>query len=81
MHPRTLQRRLREEGTSFEEIKDDVRRDAAARYLSQPDIPLTKVAALLGYSESSVLARSCRRWFDSSPRKVREQYEESAKSD
>ena len=72
MHPRTLQRRLREEGTSFEDIKDDVRRDAAARYLSQSDIPLTRVAALLGYSESSVLARSCKRWFDNSPRKVRE---------
>jgi AraC-like DNA-binding protein len=72
MHPRTLQRRLREEGTSFEAIKDDVRRDAAARYLSQPDIPLTRVAALLGYSESSVLARSCKRWFDSSPRRFRE---------
>jgi AraC-like DNA-binding protein len=72
MHPRTLQRRLREEGTSFEAIKDDVRRDAAARYLSQPDIPLTRVAALLGYSESSVLARSCKRWFDNSPRRVRE---------
>lgn len=80
MHPRTLQRRLREEGTSFEEIKDDVRRDAAARYLSQPDIPLTRVAALLGYSESSVLARSCKRWFDSSPREVRERSEESAQT-
>ena len=72
MHPRTLQRRLREEGTSFEAIKDDVRRDAAARYLSQSDIPLTRVAALLGYSESSVLARSCKRWFWSSPRQYRE---------
>ncbi len=72
MHPRTLQRRLREEGTSFEEIKDDVRRDAAARYLSEGDIPLTRVAALLGYSESSVLTRSCKRWFQSSPREIRE---------
>jgi AraC-like DNA-binding protein len=72
MHPRTLQRRLREEGTSFEEIKDDVRRDAAARYLSEGDIPLTRVAALLGYSESSVLTRSCKRWFSCSPREIRE---------
>src|SRR3546814_9375340 len=35
MHPRTLQRRLKEEGSSFEAIKDDVRRDVAARYLSE----------------------------------------------
>ena len=72
LHPRTLQRRLREEGTSFEAIKDDIRRDAAARYLSESDIPLTKIAALLGYSEPSVLTRSCQRWFSSSPRQIRE---------
>lgn len=72
VHPRTLQRRLREEGASFESIKDDVRRDAAARYLSQPDMPLTRIAALLGYSEPSVLTRSCQRWFASTPRQIRE---------
>ena len=66
------QRRLREENTSFEAIKDDVRRDAALRYLSQPDIPLTRVAALLGYSEPSVLTRRCKVWFASSPRQIRE---------
>lgn len=73
MHPRTLQRRLREEGASFEAIKDDVRRDAAAQYLRQADIPLTRVASLLGYSEPSVLTRSCQRWFALSPRELREQ--------
>ena len=72
MHPRSLQRRLREEGTSFEAIKDDVRRDAAERYLSESDLPLTKIATLLGYSEPSVLTRSCQRWFSSSPRQLRE---------
>ncbi len=78
MHPRTLQRRLREEGTSFETIKDDVRRDAAARYLKQSDIPLTRIAALLGYSEPSVLTRSCQRWFAYSPRQIREKSDSSA---
>ena len=72
LHPRTLQRRLREEGASFESIKDDVRRDAAMRYLSESDIPLTRIAALLGYSEPSVLTRSCQRWFASTPRQIRE---------
>lgn len=73
MHPRTLQRHLRKEGTSFEEIKDNVRRDAAHRYLGQSNIPLTRVASLLGYSEPSVLTRSCHRWFSTTPRKLREQ--------
>jgi len=71
MHPRTLQRRVREEGTTFEAIKDEARRDLAQRYLSQPDLPLTQITALLGYSEQSAFGRSCRRWFDMTPREVR----------
>jgi AraC-like DNA-binding protein len=73
MHPRTLQRRLREEGECFETIKDSVRRDVALRYLKQPEIPLTRVAEMLGYSEASVLSRSCYRWFAASPRQLRNQ--------
>jgi AraC-like DNA-binding protein len=71
MHPRTLQRRLREEGTTFEAIKDEARQDLAQRYLSQPEVPLTQITALLGYSEQSALGRSCRRWFDTTPREMR----------
>ena len=71
MHPRTLQRRLREEGTTFEEIKDETRRDLAERYLSQPDVPLTQITALLDYSEQSAFGRSCRRWFHATPREFR----------
>jgi AraC-like DNA-binding protein len=70
MHPRTLQRRLRAEGESFETIKDGVRRDIALRYLKQPSIPLIRVAGMLGYSESG-LVRSCYRWFSASPRQIR----------
>jgi AraC-like DNA-binding protein len=72
MHPRTLQRRLHEEGTTFEEIKDEARRDLAERYLAQPDLPLAQVTALLDYSEQSALGRSCRRWFHTSPRSLRQ---------
>jgi AraC-like DNA-binding protein len=71
MHPRSMQRRLSEEGTTFEEIKDDVRRDLAERYLAHPDVPLAQVTALLDYSEQSALGRSCRRWFNATPREFR----------
>ncbi len=71
LHPRTLQRRLREEGESFEAIKDSVRRDVALRYLQQPDVSLVRVTEILGYSETSVLSRSCLRWFHASPRELR----------
>ncbi|MBV1686445.1 AraC family transcriptional regulator [Novosphingobium sp. G106] len=73
MHPRTMQRRLREEGSCFESIKEEVRRDSALRYLTQTRMPLMRVAEMLGYSETSVLSRSCFRWFGASPRRVREQ--------
>jgi AraC-like DNA-binding protein len=71
VHPRTLQRRLREEGTTFEEIKDLARRDLAQRYLAHPEVPLTQVTALLDYGEQSALSRSCRRWFQMTPRAMR----------
>jgi AraC-like DNA-binding protein len=78
MHPRTLQRRLRSEGRSFESIKDEVRRDVALRYLRQGDMPLTRVAEKLGYAETSVLSRSCYRWFEASALQLRRRYVEGA---
>jgi AraC-like DNA-binding protein len=71
LHPRTLQRRLRQERESFESIKDSVRRDVALRYLRQPNVSLVRVTEILGYSETSVLSRSCHRWFATSPRRLR----------
>ena len=71
MHPRTMHRRLQAEGTTFEEIKNEARRDLAQRYLAQPELPLSQITALLGYSEQSALGRSCRRWFKATPREIR----------
>ena len=71
LHPRTLQRRLAEEDTTFAEILDDVRRQLARHYLTTTDMPLSQVAGLLGLSEQSALTRCCRRWWDSTPTGVR----------
>jgi AraC-like DNA-binding protein len=71
MHPRTMQRRLGEEGTTFEIIKEEARRDLALQYLSQPDLAMSQITVLLGYSQQSAFGRSCRRWFDRSPREMR----------
>ena len=71
LHPRTLLRRLRAEGKSFEEIKDEVRRDMALGYLQGTDLSLRRIAEKIGYSEHSVLTRSCSRWFAASPRELR----------
>jgi len=59
------------EGTSFEALKDEVRRDLALPYLQQADVKLTRIAERLGYAETSVLSRSCARWFARSPRQLR----------
>ena len=71
LHPRTLHRRLKAEGKSFEGIRDEVRRDVALSYLQQTDLPLPLVAEKLGYAEHSVLSRSCFRWFSASPSQLR----------
>lgn len=71
MHPRTLQRRLEAEGTTFEALRDDVCKQAALRYLRETQVPLSQVAGLVGLSEQSALTRSCRRWFDAPPSQLR----------
>jgi AraC-like DNA-binding protein len=72
MHQRTLQRRLDAEKTSFDEIREEVRKQAALRYLCETRIPLTQLTSLLGLSEQSALTRSCRRWFGATPSAVRQ---------
>lgn len=67
LHPRTLQRRLADQGTSFATLVDRVRQDQAQHYLRDTEVPLGQLAGILGYSEQSALSRSCRRWFDMSP--------------
>ena len=66
--PRTLQRRLSEEGTSFIEILDKIRAELSTRYLADPALSMTEVAFLLGFSEPSAFARAHRRWFGRAPR-------------
>jgi AraC-like DNA-binding protein len=74
VHPRTLQRRLAEENTTFAAVLDDVRRNAARRYLTGTDMPMTQVAALLGFAEQSQLSRSCQRWWSTTPSQLRRRH-------
>jgi len=68
---RTLDRRLNAEGTSFRAVLDDVRREAAERYLKDRRVSLGEAAFLLGYSEASALHRSFRRWTGQTPHEFR----------
>jgi AraC-like DNA-binding protein len=71
VHPRTLQRQLAAEDTTFAVILDDVRREAAHHYLTATDLPMTRVADMLGLSAQSALTRCCRRWWSMTPTDVR----------
>ncbi len=71
VHPRTMQRRLAAEDTSFAAILDDVRREEARRYLTTTDMPMSQVASLIGLSEQSTFTRCCRRWWGTTPTVVR----------
>ena len=73
LHPRTMHRRLNAEGTSFQHIKDEVRRDVMLYYLQQTDLDLALISDRLGFAEQSVMTRYCRRWFCASPTKLRSQ--------
>jgi AraC-like DNA-binding protein len=73
VHPRTLQRQLAAEGTSFASILEGVRRNRARIYLTTTDMPLAQVCALLGFAEPAVLTHCARRWWGRTPTALRQQ--------
>jgi AraC-like DNA-binding protein len=68
MHRRTLNRRLRDQGTTFQQVLDRVRFAVAKELLEDAAIPLPRIAAALGYSEAASFVRAFRRWTGTTPR-------------
>jgi AraC-like DNA-binding protein len=71
LHPRTLQRQLAAENSSFSAILDDARRREASRLLLTTDMPISQVAASIGLSGPTALTRCSRRWWGATPSAVR----------
>jgi len=69
--PRTLQRRLRQEGKSFGGIADEVRSGLAREYLADRALTVSEAGYLLGFSEPSAFSRAFRRWTGKSPEAYR----------
>ena len=67
MSERAMQRHLRDEGTSFRDLVDDLRRELALRHLAVPGTSATDVAFLLGFSEPAAFTRAFLRWTGQSP--------------
>lgn len=67
LSPRTLQRHLEKEGSSFSDILDDLRKRAAIRAVEEGQCDLKDLAARLGYSQQSTFTRAMLRWTGATP--------------
>jgi AraC-like DNA-binding protein len=76
--PRTLQRRLGDEATTFSKLMDDVRREIATTYMEATNKSVTEITYLLGFAETSTFSRAFKRWTGQSPTKFRETNETRA---
>jgi AraC-like DNA-binding protein len=71
MSARTLRRRLEEEGTTFRDLVDVVRKEAALDHLRQQTLALAEVAFVLGFSDPSAFHRAFKRWTGTTPAEYR----------
>ena len=67
LHPKKLQRLLKDQNTSFRDLLEEVRKKEAVRQLQQRQVSLTTLALQLGYSELAVFSRRFKEWFGLSP--------------
>ena len=72
MSVRTLQRRLSEEATSYQDLVDAVRSEIAITAVRETDRPLSEIAASIGYSDLRPFLRAFRRWTGQTPTQVRD---------
>jgi AraC-like DNA-binding protein len=63
----TLQRRLQQEGLSYQRVKDDLRRDIAIDLLSSASLTVAEVAERTGFQETSAFHRAFKKWTGVSP--------------
>ncbi|MBH0776609.1 AraC family transcriptional regulator [Nocardia bovistercoris] len=68
---RTLQRQLRDEGTTYKDVLADTRRTLATHYLDRADLSPAEIAYLLGYDDTNSFYRAFRTWTGTTPRTMR----------
>jgi AraC-like DNA-binding protein len=73
LHERTLNRRLREEGTSFRHELDDIRYEMARQLLAESSMSIAKIATKLNYADVSAFSRAFKRWTGITPAQWRAQ--------
>jgi AraC-like DNA-binding protein len=65
--PSTLRRNLKKENSSYQEIKDAIRRDISIYFLTETNLPLQKIAEKLGYTEASTFQHTFKKWTGIAP--------------
>ena len=78
LSPRQLNRKLKEENTSFRNLLLECRRELAEQYINDSTLSLTEISYMLGFSEASSFSRAYRRWNGISPTQARATPEQSA---
>ena len=73
IHSRTLNRRLKACGTSFQKLADQGRFEIAQQLLENSSIEISQIATTLGYADASAFTRAFRRWGGTTPALWREQ--------
>jgi AraC-like DNA-binding protein len=68
---RSMQRRLKIEGYSYQQLTEELREEFALTYLQRPDLSISDVAYLLGYADNSAFSRAFKRWQGVSPQRWR----------
>jgi AraC-like DNA-binding protein len=66
--PRTLRRRLHEQGLSYKQILDDVRRRDSCHLLATSDLEIQSISELLGYADPANFTRAFKSWTGKAPR-------------
>ena len=77
---RTLQRRLQDEGSSFQRVLEEARHHLARHYLNNSVLELNEAAYLLGYEDSNSFVRAFRTWEGVPPARWREKQRANAAS-
>ena len=73
MSPSTLQLKLSQFGTSFQQLLDETRKGLACSYVQQPARSVTEITFLLGFADTSNFTRAFKRWTGMSPTEFRQQ--------
>ncbi|WP_171239247.1 AraC family transcriptional regulator [Ruegeria sp. HKCCA5491] len=71
LHPKTLQRELARHGTTGANLVDRAKMRQAKQWLTEGRLSITDIGKNLGYKNPSAFTRTCRRWFGSSPYRLR----------